>query len=103
MAEVLTVLSAVVATSQLAEQCIKINKFIASLYSKVYNTSESIRKQTVQIGQFIAITRLIQHNPSLQTDLVVSILGNCFWEAGQLEDELRKISVSAEDRTTRKV
>jgi hypothetical protein len=103
MAEVLATLGAVAAASQLAQLCIKISKFIASLYSKVYDTPESIRKQTVQVEQLIAIARLVQHNPSLQTNLVASILGNCFQEAGQLGDKLRKISVSAEDSTTRKV
>jgi hypothetical protein len=103
MAEILATLGAVAAASQLVEQCIKISKFITSLYSKVCDAPESIHKQTVQVKQFIAIARLVQHNPSLQTDLVASILGNCFREAEQLGDELRKISVSAEDRTTRKV
>ena len=95
MAEALAVLSAVAAASQLAEQCVKISKFIASLYSKVRDAPESIRKQTVQVEQLIAIARLVQHNLSLQTDLVASILGNCFREAGQLGEELKKISVSA--------
>ena len=97
MAEVLVTLGAVAAASQLAEQCVKISKFIASLYSKVRDAPESIRKQTVQVEQLIAIARLVQHNLSLQTDLVASILGNCFREAGQLGEELKKISVSAGD------
>src|SRR2546429_665975 len=97
MAEVLATLGAVAAASQLAQQCVKIGKFISGLYTKVRDAPESIRKQTVQVEQLIDIARLVQHNPSLQTDLVGSILGNCFREAGQLEEELMKISGSAGD------
>jgi|SRR5579862_3561513 len=97
MAEALIVLGAVAASSQLAEQCLGIIKLIAGLYLRFRNAPESIRKQTVQVEQLIAISRLVQHNPSLQTDLVASVLGNCFAVAGQLGEELRKLSVSAGD------
>ena len=62
---------------------------------KSIDAPESIRKKTAQVEQLVAIARLVQHNLSLQTDLVASILGNCFREAGQLGEELKKISVSA--------
>jgi hypothetical protein len=103
MAEALVILGAVAASSQLAEQCLGIIKLIAGLYLKFRNAPESIRRQTVQVEQLIAITRLVQHNPSLQTDLVASILRNCFAAAGQLEEELRKLSISAGDGKIKKI
>src|SRR5947199_9925942 len=103
MAEGLAILGAVAAASQLAEQCLGIVKLIACLYSNVRDAPELIRKQTVQVEQLIAIARLIQHNLSLQTDLVASILGNCFREAGQLGEELKKISVSAGDGRSKSI
>src|SRR5436309_3675771 len=97
MAEVLATFGAVAAACQLAQQCVKIGIFISGLYSKVRDAPESIRKQAVQVEQLIDIARLVQHNPSLQTDLLASILGNCFREAARLEEELMKIDVPAGD------
>jgi len=96
-------IAAVAAASQLAGQCVKISKFIVSLYSKVHDAPESIRKQKVQVEHLMAIARLVQDSLSLQTDLVASILGNCFREAGKLLEELNKISVSSGDGRTKKI
>lgn len=103
MAEALAILGAVAASSQLVEQCLRITKLITGLYLKVRDAPESIRKQTVQVEQLIAIAKLVQHNPSLQTDLVASLPRNCFADAGQLGEELRKISVSAEGGRVKKI
>jgi hypothetical protein len=100
MAEVLGV---VAAASQLTEQGLKIAIFISELYSKVRDAPESIRKQSLQIGQLIDIAMLIKHNLKLQTVLVESILRNCVGEAEELQEILEKMSVAAGDGRVRKL
>ncbi len=91
------VVGALAAASQLAEQILKAVAFISDLYVKVRDAPESIRKQAVQVEQLIDIARLIEHNPSLQTGAIASILQSCQSEARNLLDILCKILVAAQD------
>ena len=97
------VLGVLAAASQLTEQSLKIANIISDLYSKVRDAPESIRKQSVQVGQLIEIARQIKQNPSLQTALVESILRNCVGEAEKLQEILERISIAAEDGRVRKL
>lgn len=103
MAEALGVLGAIAAASQIAQQCIDIAKMIASLYSKIHDAPNSIRSQIRLVDQLVAITRLIERNPSLQTDWMASALTTCLETTRQLLDELSKISTSAGDGRARRV
>jgi len=96
-AEVLGVLGGLAAASQLVQQSLKAISFISDLYEKVRDAPESIRKQAVQVEQLVDIARLIEQNPSLQTDAIISILQSCQGEAQQLLDILWKVLVVAGD------
>ena len=91
------------AASQLAEQGIKVISFISDLYEKIRDAPESIRKQTVQVEQLIDIARLIEHNPSLQTNAIKSLLQSCQTEALQLLDILWKVLAAADDGRARRL
>lgn len=99
----LEVLGALAAASQLTEQGLKIAFFISDLYSKIRDAPESIRKHSVQVEQLLGLARLIEHNPSLQTNPVESILHNCVSEAEKLKETLANISTTAGDGTGRKL
>lgn len=103
MAEVLAVLGAIAAASQITQQCIIIAKIITGLYSKIPDAPNSIRSQIRQVEQLVTITSLIERNTSLQTDLMASALKTCLETTRQLLDELSKISTSAGDGRLRRV
>jgi hypothetical protein len=96
------VLGALAIAAQLAQQGLQIVSFISDLCSKVRDAPDSIRKQSLQVEQLIDIARLVKHNPSLQTDLVASILRNCVNEAEKLREILAQVSTAAGDGTVRK-
>jgi hypothetical protein len=99
----MTEVGVLAAASQLVEQGLKITIFISSLYSKVRDVPESIRKQSVQVKQLIDIARLIENNPPLQTELVRSILCNCIDKAKELQEILANISTTAGDGKVKKL
>ena len=103
MAEVLAVLGAIAAASQIAEQCVDIAKTIYSLYSKIHDAPNSIRSQISLVEQLITITRLIEPNTSLQTETMASALETCLETTQQLSVEFSKISASASDSRVRRV
>ena len=97
----LEVIGALAAASQVAQQGLKITTAIYDLSKKVRDAPESIRKQTIQVEQLIDIAKLIESNPSLQTDLVASVLSGCTEEAYKLLHILQKLTHSlGADRTT---
>ena len=102
MAEALAALGAVAAASQLAEQSLKIINFVIDLYSKVRDAPESIRKQSDQLDQLIHIAKLIEDNPPLRRDEVVSSLRSCLDEAKKLQEILTNISTAAGDGKVKK-
>lgn len=92
-------LGAVAAASQIAQQCISIAKMIA----KIRDAPNSIHSQIRLVNQLGAITRSIECNKSLQTDLMASALASCSEKTRQLLVELSKISTSAGDGRVRRV
>ena len=99
----LEAVGAAAAAAQFIDQGTKIAIFISDLYSKIRDAPESIRKQSVQVEQLTDISRLIEHNPSLQTSAVASTLRTCLVEADKLQEILSKLSVSAQDGKTKKL
>jgi len=99
----LEVVGALAAASQLVEQSLQIIIYISDLYKRVRDAPESIRKQSIQVEQLIDITRLIEHNPPLQTVLVDSILENCLRITEELQEILARVSTTAGDGRVRKV
>jgi hypothetical protein len=96
-AEVLGILGGLAAASQFAQQSLKVINFISDLDGKVRDAPESIRKQAVQVEQLVDIARLIEHNPSLQTDAIILILQSCQDEAQQLLNILWRVLAAAGD------
>jgi len=91
----LEVLGAFASAVQLASTCLEITAFAIDLFSRVRGTPEAVKKRIAEIEQLIQITRLIEHNPSLQTTLIASVLSTCHGDAAQLLQILRKIDTQA--------
>jgi hypothetical protein len=89
----LEVLGALASAVQLADTCLTITAFVIDLFTRVDRAPEAIRKRVVEIEQLIEITRLIEHNSTLQTPLMTSVLAACHGDADQLLDILKKIDI----------
>ena len=87
----LEVLGAVASAVQLADACLKIATCAVDLFSRVRDAPETIRKRIVAVEQLVEIARLIEHNPSLQTPLIASVLTRARADADQLFEILTKI------------
>lgn len=87
----LEVLGAVASAVQLADTCLKIATCTVDLFSRIRDAPETIRKRIVAVEQLVEIARLIEHNPSLQTPLIASVLARARAEADQLFEILTKI------------
>jgi hypothetical protein len=85
------ILGAVASAVQLADTCMKIAICAIDLFSRVRDAPETIRKRIVAVEQLVEIARLIQHNPSLQTSLIASVLNRARADADQLFEILTKI------------
>jgi hypothetical protein len=86
--EVLGILASAV---QLADTCLKITISATNLFTRVRGTPETIRKHVAEIEQLVEIARLIEHNPTLQTPLISSVLATCHGDADQLLGIWKKI------------
>jgi len=89
----LEVLGAVASAVQLADTCVKIASCAVDLFSRVRDAPVTIQKRLEEVKQLIEIARLIEHNPSLQTPLIASILARARADADQLFKILTKIDV----------
>jgi len=83
----LKVLGAVASAVQLADTCLKIATCAVDLFSRIRDAPETIRKRIVAVDQLVEIARLIEHNPSLQTPLIASVLARARAEAEKLQLE----------------
>jgi hypothetical protein len=90
MADPLTILSAVSASSQIAEHLIAASLAIYNFCLKIQRAPQSIRKQIMHVEQLTSIARLIIQNPGLQTDSVASVLETCLREVEELRRLLEK-------------
>jgi hypothetical protein len=83
----LEVLGALASAVQLADACLKVAAFISDLR----DAPKTIRTRIAQIERLTEIATLIQHNSSLQTPLVDSVLGTCLEDANNLLGILKKL------------
>ena len=95
MADPLTILGAMAAASQLAEQGLKITLFLCQLGSQIRGSRESTGRRVEQVEQLISIARQIISNPSLQTETMASVLKTCLEETGNLDKLLQKLVISS--------
>jgi hypothetical protein len=96
MADPLSILGAIAAASQLAQQAFEIIKFFSDLYEKVQDAGESIRTRMLHIEQLIDISKLIAKTPTLQTTAIQSVLVTCLRTTITLHDILQELSSDKE-------
>ena len=96
MADPLSILGAIAAASQLAQQAFEIIKFFSDLYAKVQDAGESIRTRILHIEQLIDISKLIAKTPILQTTAIQSVLVTCLRATIMLRDVLQELSSDRE-------
>jgi N-terminal domain on NACHT_NTPase and P-loop NTPases len=101
MADPLSILGAIAAASQLAQQASEIVKFFSDLYAKIQDASESIRTRMLHIEQLIDISKLIAKTPTLQTAAIQSVLVTCLQTAITLREVLQELSSDEEGRLRR--
>lgn len=95
MADPVTILGAIAAASQLAEQGLKITLLLCQIGSQVRDARDTTNRRVEQVEQLISIARQIILNPSLQTENVASVLKTCLDETGALDRVLRKLVISS--------
>ena len=103
MSDPISILGAVAAASQVIEQAGKLAVFFNELYGKVQDAPELVRKQSTHIEQLMILSRLVKENPSLQTELIASVLRSCLKTAEPLLETLTKISIEEGDGKLRKL
>lgn len=87
----LEILGAVACAVQLADTCLKITTFAADLFCRIRDGPKTIQKRLEEVKQLIEIARLIEHNPSLQTPEVASVLAGARANADLLFEILKKV------------
>jgi hypothetical protein len=102
MADPLSLLGAIAAASQLAQQASEIVKFFSDLYAKIQDAGESIRTRMLHIEQLIDISRLIAKTPILQTATIQSVLHTCLRTVITLRELLQELA-SGEEGQLRKI
>jgi hypothetical protein len=95
MADPVTILGAMAAASQLAEEGLKIALFLYQLGSQIRGTRDSTKRRAEQVEQLLSIARQIISNPSLQTETMASILRACLEETRKLDKLLGRLVVSS--------
>jgi len=96
-------MSAVAAAAGLVDLGLKLAKFLVELSRAIEDLPESVRSQTEQVEQLIALARLVQVNGGLQTDSVAKVLGTCFAIAESLHRTLQTITIKKGERLLRRV
>jgi hypothetical protein len=96
MADPLSILGAIAAASQLAQQAFEIIKFFSDLYAKAQDAGELIRTRMLHIEQLIDISKLIAKTPTLQTTAIQSVLITCLRTTITLRNILQELSSDKE-------
>jgi hypothetical protein len=91
MADPLTILGAVAAAAQLAEQVIKVSSLIYELYTNIQQAAKVIGSRMLAVNRLISISRLIMSNAALQTEAIALVLSACLDTAQKLKSVLEKI------------
>jgi hypothetical protein len=90
MADPLSILGAIAAASQLAQQAYEIVKFFSDLYAKIQDHGESMQVRMLHVEQLIDISKLIAKTPTLQTPTIQSVLVTCLRTTITLQEVLQK-------------
>lgn len=103
MADPVTVIGAMAAASQLAEQGLRITLLLCQLGAQIRDARESTNRRVKQVEQLISIARQIISNSSLQTETMASVLKTCLEETGNLDKLLQKLVISSKHNTALRV
>jgi hypothetical protein len=95
MADPLTIIGAMAAASQLAEQGLRITLLLCQLGSQIRDIRESTNRRVEQVEQLINIARQIILDPLLQTGNMAAVLKTCLEETCNLEKVLQKLVISS--------
>jgi len=100
--DAVTILSAAAAASQFVEYGLEIIAFVSTLYSKIRDAPDLIRKRSSQLHSLIDIAKQVKDMPPLQTNTAADILSRCIGESDELLAILQKISAAAGDGIVKK-
>ena len=103
MTDPVTILGAMAAASQLAEQGFKIALLLCQLGSRIRNAQESSNRRVKQVEQLIGIARQIISNSSLQTETMASVLKTCLEETEHIDKLLQKVVISSKHNKASRV
>ncbi|TGO69307.1 hypothetical protein BELL_0780g00030 [Botrytis elliptica] len=84
----LSILGAIAASSQIAQQSYDAIKFLNDIKTQMQNGPKKIRGQIQHIEQFINLLALVIKNTSLQTSEVYSVVKTCSNSAKDIKDSL---------------
>ncbi|TGO17030.1 hypothetical protein BTUL_0021g00270 [Botrytis tulipae] len=94
----LSILGAIAASSQIAQQSYDAIKFLNDINTQMQNGPKKIRGQIQHIEQFIALLVLVINNTSLQTSEISSVVKTCLGSAKDIKDCLGSYLATADDK-----
>ena len=89
------ILGAFASAVQLVDICLRATESLSTFFSRVIDVPISISKKKAHLARLVQTLRLIQHCPSLQTSVPVSILTSLTTEVRALQDILGKVTPEA--------
>ncbi|KAF7890835.1 uncharacterized protein EAF01_010644 [Botrytis porri] len=93
----LSVLGAIAASSQIAQQSYDAIKFLNDIKTQMQHGPKKIRGQIQHIEQFITLLALVIKNTSLQTSEVSSVVRTCSNSAKDIKDSLESYLATPDD------
>ncbi|TEY39970.1 hypothetical protein BOTCAL_0445g00030 [Botryotinia calthae] len=93
----LSILGAIAASSQIAQQSYDAIKFLNDIKSQMKNGPKKIRGQIQHVEQFINLLVLVMKNTSLQTSEVSSVVKTCSNSAQDIKDSLEGYLATPDD------
>lgn len=93
----LSILGAIAASSQIAQQSYDAIKFLNDIKTQMKNGPKKIRGQIQHIEQFINLLVLVMKNTSLQTSEVSLVVKTCSNSAQDIKDSLESYLATPDD------
>lgn len=97
MSDPFTILGAVVAATQLAEQSLRITVFLCQLNSQFRTAQKVLAGRVQQIEELVNLCRQVISNPALHTESNASIVNLCLHEAVKLHRVLQRCIILPKD------
>lgn len=94
----LSILGAIAASSQIAQQSYDAIKFLNNIKTQMQNGPKKIRGQIQHIEQFINLLALVIKNTSLQTSEVYSVVKTCSDSAKDIKGSLESYLATPDER-----